>query len=105
MGQPSISSNPISTYSSHAIHPPARGIHSINFVESDDHIHMLSWGDQGPESIVFDDGYGDDAYAVLMPSITPVWIPTLRSVTLSCYSVQTPFILTPRQGTFDTPEI
>ena len=26
-------------------------------------------------------------------------------MTLPCYSVQTPFILTPHQGTFDTPEI
>ena len=44
----------------HAIPPPTGGIHSIDFVEIDDHIHMLSWDDQGPESIVFDDGYGDD---------------------------------------------
>ena len=40
--------------------PQTGGIHSINFAKSDDHIHMLSWDDQGPEPIVFDDGYGDD---------------------------------------------
>ena len=59
-GQPTVSSNPLPTYSTHAVPPPAGGIHSIDFAEFDDHIHMLPWDDQGPESIVFDDGYGDD---------------------------------------------
>ena len=48
------------TYSIHAVPPPAGGIHFIDFAESDDHIHMLLWDDQGSDSIVFDDGYGDD---------------------------------------------
>ena len=39
---------------------PVGGIHSIDFAEFDDRIHMLSWDDQGSEPIVFDDGYGDD---------------------------------------------
>ena len=51
------------------------------------------------EPIAFDDGYGDDgvhevfssqqihAYVVSALSITPVWIPALRPVTLPCYSV------------------
>ena len=68
---------------------------------------MLSWDDQGPRSTVSDDGYGDDevhevfpsqrihAHDVSTPSITLVWIPALRPMTLPCYSVQTPFILTP----------
>ena len=86
MGQPSISSNPPLTYSTHAVPPPAGGIHSIDFVESDDRILMLSWDDQGLKPIVFDDGYGDDgvhevfsswqihAHVVSAQSITPVWI-------------------------------
>ena len=92
--------------------PPVRGIHSIDFVESDDHIHMLSWDDQGPRSIVFDDGYVDDevhevfpsqqihAHVVLTSSITAVWILASRLVTLPCYSVQTPFFSdsTPRDS-------
>ena len=45
LGQPNISSNPLPTYSTHAVPPPAGGIHSIDFVESEDHIHMLSWDD------------------------------------------------------------
>ena len=40
-----------------------------------------------------------------MSGITLVWIPAPRLVTLPCYSVQTPFILTPHRGTIDTPEI
>ena len=90
------------------IPPPTGGIHSIDFSESDDHIHMLSWDDQGLESMVFDDCCGDDgvhevfpsrqihAHVILTSSITPVWIPAPRPVTLSCYNVQTPFILTPK---------
>ena len=78
---------------------------------------MLSWDDQRSEPIEFDDGYGDDgvhevfssqhihSHVVSASGITPVWIPTPRPVTLPCYSVQTPFILTPPRGTFDTPEI
>ena len=68
---------------------------------------MLSWDDQRSEPIAFDDGYGDDgvhevfssqqihSHVVLEPGITPVWIPTPRPVTLPCYSVHIPFILTP----------
>ena len=67
--------------------------------------------------IVFDDGYDDDeihdvcpreqipVYVILMPSITPIWIPTPRLKTLLCYSVRTPFISTLRRGTVDTPKI
>ena len=107
LGQPSISSNPLLTYSTHVVPPPKGGIHSIDFVEFKDRIHMLSCDDQRSEPIEFDDGYGDDgvhevfssqqihSHVVSAPGITPVWIPTPRLVTLPCYSVQTPFILTP----------
>ena len=68
---------------------------------------MFSWDDQGLESTVFDGSYGNDMVHEVFPSqyiharivstssITPVLIPSSRLVTLSCYSVQTPFILTP----------
>ena len=116
LGQPSISSNP-STYPTHAVPPLVGGIHSIDFDESDDRIHMLSWDGRGLESIVFDDGYGDDGVhevflshqihtlVVSAPNITLIWIPAPRPMTLPCYSVQTPFIQTPHRGTVDTPEI
>ena len=60
LGQPSISSNPFPTYSTHAVPPPTGGIHSIDFAESEDRIYMLSWDNQRSEPITFDDGYGDD---------------------------------------------
>ena len=60
LGQPRVNFNLLPTYSTHVVPPLIGGIHSIDFVESDDHIHMLSWDDQGLEPIVFDDGYGDD---------------------------------------------
>ena len=99
LGQPSISSNSLPTYSTHVVPPPVGDIHSIDFAESEDRIHMLSWDDQRSEPIAFDDGYGNDgvhevfssqqihSHVVLAPSITPVWIPTPRPVTLPCYSV------------------
>ena len=31
LGQPSVSSNPLLTYSTHAVPPPVGGIHSIDF--------------------------------------------------------------------------
>ena len=117
LGQPSISSDPLSTYSTHAVPSLMRGIHSIDFVESEDHIHMLSWGDQRLDPIAFDDGYGDDevheaffikkihSHVVSAPGITQFWIPAPRLMTLLWYSVQTPFILTPYRGIVDTPEI
>ena len=33
LGQPSISSNPLPTYSTHVVPPPTGGIHSIDFAE------------------------------------------------------------------------
>ena len=60
LGQPSFSSDRLPIYSTHAVPPLVRGIHSIDFADFDDRIHMLSWDDQGLEPIVFDEGYGDD---------------------------------------------
>ena len=60
LGQPSISSNPLPTYSTHAVPPPTGGIHSIDFAKFEDRIHILSWDDKGLEPIAFDDGYGNE---------------------------------------------
>ena len=45
------------TYLTHAVSSPVSGIHSIDFFEPYDIIHMLSYCDQGPYSIVFDYEY------------------------------------------------
>ncbi|WKA02259.1 hypothetical protein VitviT2T_020471 [Vitis vinifera] len=36
----------------HAVPPPASGIHFLDFDETDDHVHMLSWDDSDPEPIM-----------------------------------------------------
>ena len=59
MGQPSVTTNPLSAHSTHAVLPPLGDIHHIDFV-NDDNIHMMSWDDVFPELIVLDDGYEVD---------------------------------------------
>ena len=39
--QLSVSADPLPTYSKHVVSPPNSGIHSIDFAELDDVIHML----------------------------------------------------------------
>ena len=41
LGQPSVTTNPLPAHSTHAVPPPPRDIHHIDFIE-DDSIHMLS---------------------------------------------------------------
>ncbi|RVW21434.1 hypothetical protein CK203_108817 [Vitis vinifera] len=50
LGQPSVTTNPLPTHITHAVPPPADNMHSIDFVEFDDHIHMLrvEWYDSSP---------------------------------------------------------
>ncbi|RVW74439.1 hypothetical protein CK203_058149 [Vitis vinifera] len=55
LGQPSVTTNPLPTHSTHAVPAPPGDIHHIDFVE-DDSIHMLSWDDGFLEPIVLDDG-------------------------------------------------
>ncbi|RVW68880.1 hypothetical protein CK203_062936 [Vitis vinifera] len=43
LGQPSVTTNPLPAYTTHAIPLSADGINYIDFVELDDHIYMLSW--------------------------------------------------------------
>ncbi|RVW68358.1 hypothetical protein CK203_063788 [Vitis vinifera] len=44
-------------HTSHAIPPPAGGIHFMDFTKPDDCIHMLNWDDFEPEPIVVDESY------------------------------------------------
>ena len=43
--QPSVTTNPLPAHTTHAIPPPAGGIHFMDFIEPGDHIHLLSWDD------------------------------------------------------------
>ena len=59
LGQPSVTTNPLLTHSTHTVPPPSGGIHHIDFVE-DDSAHMMSWDDELAKLIVLDDGYEVD---------------------------------------------
>ena len=52
LGQPSVTTNPLPTHSTHAVPPPAGGIHFIGFDGTDDFIHMMSCDDHAPEPIM-----------------------------------------------------
>ena len=57
LGKPSVTTNLLPAHTTHAAPPPANDIHSIDFVELDDHIHMLSWDELESEPIVSDEIY------------------------------------------------
>ena len=57
LGEPRVITNPLLTHTTHAVPPPADGIHSLDFAKLDNHIHMLSWDDIEPEPIVLDEIY------------------------------------------------
>ena len=42
LGQPSVTTNPLLAHTTHAVPPLVDSMHSIDFVEFDDCIHMLS---------------------------------------------------------------
>ena len=51
LGQSSVTKNPLPAHTTHAVPLPAGGIHFLDFVDSDDHICMLSWDDMDPKPI------------------------------------------------------
>ncbi|RVX12203.1 hypothetical protein CK203_010754 [Vitis vinifera] len=81
LGQPSVTTNPLPTHTTHAVPPPAGGIHFLDFDETDDHVHMLSWDDPDPEPI--------------MPAGFTRRAATSEPLTFTRYSVQAPYILIP----------
>ncbi|KAL6348577.1 hypothetical protein AAG906_016092 [Vitis piasezkii] len=52
LGQPSVTTNPLPVPTSHAIPPPPDDIHFMNFIEPDDHIHIMSRDDSKLEPII-----------------------------------------------------
>ena len=60
LGQPSVTTNPLPTHTTHAILSPVDDIHFIDFAEPDGHIHMLSWDESEPKPIVVDGIYEVD---------------------------------------------
>ena len=60
LGKSSVTTNPLSAHTMHAVPAPSDGIHFIDFTKPDDRIHMLIWNDYEPEPIVVDESYEVD---------------------------------------------
>ncbi|WKA05482.1 hypothetical protein VitviT2T_023446 [Vitis vinifera] len=104
LGQPSVTTNPLPTHTTHAVPPPAGGIHFLDFDETDDHVHMLSWDDLDPEPIMPVGIYETSGVTLepqmpapfrLIPEATFVQAATSEPLTFTRYSVQAPYILIP----------
>ncbi|RVW36985.1 hypothetical protein CK203_099638 [Vitis vinifera] len=61
---PSVTTNPLPAHSTHAVSPSSGNIHHMDLIE-DDSIHMLSWDDGLPESIVLHDSYEVDGVSLV----------------------------------------
>ncbi|RVW61620.1 Transposon Ty3-I Gag-Pol polyprotein [Vitis vinifera] len=104
LGQPSVTTNPLPAHTTHAVPPPADGIHFLEFDVIDDHIHMLSDDDSDPEPIMPDVIYETSGVTLgprmpapfrLVPEAASVQAATVEPLILPHYSVRTPFILIP----------
>ena len=96
LGQPSVTTNPLPVHTSHAVPPPANGIHFMDFTELDDRNHMLSWDDYESKPIVVDESYEVDGVISdpqtstpfkIVPNILPVQSTTVGSLIHPCYSI------------------
>ena len=104
LGQPSVTTNPLPTHTTHAVPPPAVGIHFLDFDEIDDHVHMLSEDNSDLEPIMPDVIYEMSGMTLgprrpipfrLVPEAASVQTATVEPLILPHYSVQVPFILIP----------
>ena len=57
LGQPSVTTNPLPAHTTHAVPLPTDNMHSIDFAEIDDQIHMLGWDESESKPIVADETF------------------------------------------------
>ncbi|XP_010650381.1 uncharacterized protein LOC100855002 [Vitis vinifera] len=102
LDQPSVTTNPLPTHTTHAVPPPAGGIHLLDFDETDDHVYMLSWDDSDPKPIMPTKIYETSGVTLepqmpapfrLVPEAASVQAATSKPLTFIRYSVQMPYIL------------
>ncbi|RVW45301.1 Transposon Ty3-I Gag-Pol polyprotein [Vitis vinifera] len=114
LGQPSVTTNPLPAHNTHAVLPPADGIHFLEFDVIDDHIHMLSDDDSDPEPIMPDVIYETSGVTLgprmpapfrLVPEAASVQAATVELLILPHYSVWTPFILIPDVAGVQAPYV
>ena len=96
------------------VSPSTDSMHSIDFVEFDDHIHMLSWDDSKPEPIVSDGIYEMSEVTLgprmpvpfrLVPEAASVQTTTIEPLIFLHYSVQTPLVLIPDVDEVQAPYV
>ena len=114
MGQPSVTTNPLPAHTTHAVPPPADSMHSIDFFEFDDHIHMLTWDDSKSEPIVSDGIYEMSGVTLgprmpvpfrLVPEVASIQTVIVEPLIFSRYSVQTPFVFIPDVDEVQAPHV
>ena len=116
MGQPSVTINPLPAHNTHTVPSPADGIHSIDFVELDDHIHKLSWDESKLElePIVSNEIYEIGRVTLgprmstpfrLVPKAVSIQTTTIELLTFPHYSVQMSFVLIPDVDEVQTPYV
>ncbi|RVW49197.1 Transposon Ty3-I Gag-Pol polyprotein [Vitis vinifera] len=114
LGQPSVTTNPLPTHTTHAVPPPANGIHFLDFDEINGHVHMLSEDDSDPEPIMPDVIYEMSRVTLgprmpapfrLVPEVASVQAATVEPLILPHYSVRTFFILIPDVEEFQAPRV
>ena len=102
LGQSSVATNPLPTHTTHAVPPPADGIHFLDFDEIDDHVHVLSEDDSDPEPIMPYVIYEMSEVTLgprmlapfrLVPEVALMQAATVEPLILPHYNVQVPFIL------------
>ena len=99
-----MTTNPLPTHTTHAVPPPAGGIHLLDFDETDDHVYMLSWDDSDPKPIMPTKIYETSGVTLepqmpapfrLVPEAASVQAATSKPLTFIRYSVQMSYILIP----------
>ncbi|RVW93818.1 Transposon Ty3-G Gag-Pol polyprotein [Vitis vinifera] len=80
LGQPSVTTNPLPAHTSQAVPPPADGIHFMDFIKLDNHIHMLSWDESVSKPIVADGIYKCSNFIFLVhtPYVDDVHTPDIH---------------------------
>ena len=113
-GQLNVTTNPLPAHTTHVVPPPADGIHFLDFVELDDHVHMLSSDDSNPEPIVSNGIYEMDKATLgpwmpvsfeLVPRAASVQTTIVEPLIFPHYSVQTSFILIPDVEEVQAPRV
>ena len=103
LGQPSVTTNPLSAHSTHAVPPPVGGIHFIDFDGTNDFIHMMSWDDHAPEPIILVEDSEVDGFVLstqlpapfsLIPDVPPFLLSYSHDL-VAGHDVPTAFVFMP----------